>query len=362
MQRVDWCHNVRIKAVRWLRLPFRLLLPTLLLIIFFGCKNRSASDVQDGSQQQENGTAESVEGITRLIAKDSANTLLFFRRAELFYDNGEYHKALSDVGRVIRADSLNAAYYLLLSDIYAGLNNLPNSRSSLERAALIDPNNQQVYLKLAQLSLITLNYKEAIELLDRVMNLNNLNPEAIYLRGIIFLETGDTVRAIRNLQRAVEIKPDYFDPNMQLGSLFAIKNNKLALDYYNNALNIDPANLEAKYAIALFLQESGEYVNAINAYSSIVADNPEFVFAHYNMGYIELVYLHNYNNAIDHFSRVIELNPNYADAHYNKGFCYELLGNVERSGENYRNATRIDPGHTKAIAGLNRIDKLIEGK
>ncbi len=41
------------------------------------------------------------------------------------------------------------------------------------------------------------------------------------------------------------------------------KKNKLAVDYFNNALNIKPDNIDVSYYLAMYYQETGSYDEAI---------------------------------------------------------------------------------------------------
>jgi tetratricopeptide (TPR) repeat protein len=54
--------------------------------------------------------------------------------------------------------------------------------------------------------------------------------------------------------------------------------------------------------------------------------NPDFEFAHYNLGMIQAV-LRNFDSAIEHFSVAIEANPDFAEAWFNRGLTYIFLEN-----------------------------------
>lgn len=333
---------------------------SILILQACGHSAKNGNEQQSDSLKAMGNT--SVSNLSEEIANDSLDAGLYFKRSGLYYEQLEYNKALSDIRRAIELDSANADYYLLMADVYTGLDIYSNSFASLDKAIAIDPTNEKAHLKKAELDVAFRNFDDAIRNIDRVMEINDLNTDAIYLRGVVFLETGDTALAVRNFQRAVEINPDFAEPNMELGMLFAAKKNDLAIDYYSNVLNIDPSNIQAKYAIAMFYQETGRYEEAIKEYEAILSENEKFVFAHYNLGYVELVYNKNYEKAIGHFEKAVEINPKYPDAFYNIGFCYELLGDIQKSLDNYRKAIELEPNHQKAVEGLNRIDKMLDGR
>ena len=171
------------------------------------------------------------------------------------------------------------------------------------------------------------------------------------------IENGDTVRGIRNLQRAIDFNQDYFEAHLQLGILYSEKSNQLAVDYFNNALNIDPGNTEVMYYLADYYQDSEQFDKAINKYNDILELDPEFFIALYNIGYIYLVYKKEFDLAIEYFTDAIEVREDYAEAYYNRGFAWELKQNNEKSRADYNKTLEYQPNYEKAIEGLNRIDE-----
>ena len=59
-----------------------------------------------------------------------------------------------------------------------------------------------------------------------------------------YKDLGDTAKAISSMQTAVEQDQQYYNAYMQLGILCAAQRNKLAVDYYKNALKVIP-NIDA---------------------------------------------------------------------------------------------------------------------
>jgi tetratricopeptide (TPR) repeat protein len=166
----------------------------------------------------------------------------------------------------------------------------------------------------------------------------------------------DTAKAVASFQKAVEQDPEYYHAYIQLGILYATKNSPLAVDYYNNALKKNPNSIEARYGLGMFYQENEEYNKAIIEYDSILRIDPKYKQAHYNLGYIHLVYLKVYNQAVKHFTAAIECDAKYAEAYYNRGYSYELMGDIMNAKTDYTKALELRSNYEKAITGLNRVD------
>ncbi|MEN8225951.1 MAG: tetratricopeptide repeat protein, partial [Bacteroidota bacterium] len=165
----------------------------------------------------------------------------------------------------------------------------------------------------------------------------------------------DTVSAIKNYLEAIDKNQSYYDAHIQLGLIYSTANNALAIDYFNNALNLDPQSIEALYALGLFYQQTGDAEKAMSTYNRLLIADPENVYGHYNLGYVNLVLLKEFEQAIIHFDMASQLKPDYFEAVYNKAYCYELLGDYQTARELYNAVLEIEINYARAIEGLNRI-------
>jgi tetratricopeptide (TPR) repeat protein len=328
----------------------------IILGLLSACQqNKSTLDTEKKVEQADPKTQRLAE-LSKLIENNPDNAELFNERASIYNEKEDYTSALKDALSTIEIDSTHADFYVTLADAYLGLGKMQPSLQSLDKAISLDPKNKSAMIKLAEINIVFRDYKKALNFIDEVIKLDDLEPKAYFLRGVIFLENKDTTRSIRNFQKAIDVDQDYFDAHLQLGVLYAEKKNKLAVDYFNNALNINPGNMDVSYMLALYYQETGGYDEALKIYEGLLLKDPKFYYALYNIGYINLVYLKDYNRAVDYFTKVIELKPDYTDAWYNRGFAWEMLKDIENSRKDYKKALELTPNYEKAIAGLNRID------
>jgi tetratricopeptide (TPR) repeat protein len=141
-----------------------------------------------------------------------------------------------------------------------------------------------------------------------------------------------------------------------LGKIYVAQNNKLAVDYLNGALNIEPQSVEALYTLALYLQEHNEFLRAKEMYLNIIHLSPKYKYAYYNLGYINLIYLKNYTDAVKNFSNAIACDPYFVEAYYNRGYSYEMLKDFNNAKNDYKKALKLKTNYEKAIKALNRIE------
>ena len=83
----------------------------------------------------------------------------------------------------------------------------------------------------------------------------------------------------------LELDPENYDTQRELGRIFAAKKDPLALQYYNNALRIRPGSGEILYNRGLYYQEIGQLKEAEADYATLLASDPKDPDAHHNLGY-----------------------------------------------------------------------------
>lgn len=96
------------------------------------------------------------------------------------------------------------------------------------------------------------------------------------------------------------------------------------------AIELNPTNGKAHYALGFVYSERDEIDRALEAFKKAVKVDPQDTKAHYGLGYVydEKGML---DEAIAEFKKAIELNPNEARAHYNLGVIYEKKGMKEEA-------------------------------
>lgn len=338
---------------------YSIFVSVFLLISMSACQQKKQAPVAEVPASASDILLEQLDVLNKQIQTDSLNPEFYHERAIFYYENEEFNEALKDMWTVLELDSTYAEYHVTLADVYLGMGKMQACIESLDKALELDAENIRAYIKQAEINIVFHKYKEALENIDKVLKIDELEAKAYFLRGVVMLENGDTLKGIRNFQKSIDVDQDYFDAHLQLGMLYADKKNKLAVDYFNNALNIDPKSIEVNYYLAMFYQETGNYEMATQIYNSVLDIDPDFYFALYNIGYMNLVYLKDFETAIDYFTQSIAINPEYADAYYNRGFAFELLDDVDNSRKDYKKTLELIPNYEKAIDGLNRIDEFL---
>lgn len=301
---------------------------------------------------------------------------LYYQRALKYFDSQDIQASYNDISRALKLDSSNASYYLLLGDIHFIKKEGIKAKEILNKCLGIDPQNTEAYLKLAEIFFLVEQYATSIEHINKALKIDAHLAKAYFMKGMNYKYSGDTAKAISSMQTAVEQDNDYYDAYIQLGLLYSAKHDSMAINYFDNALRLQGASIEALYGKSLFLQEHGQPERAIAGYEHIIEINPEFrAIAYFNIGYTYLVHLEKYPEAKDNFTHAIEQKPDYFEAWCNRGIAYEKMSALasstgsgqgmtplQKRGEllknaeaDFRKALQIKPDYTPAAKGISRV-------
>ncbi len=335
---------------------FAVLIAISFAITIFSCGNSNKKKDNVNNIISDSISPE-ITALNTKIKADPNNADLYNERAKLLIEKQKLDEAFADIRTALNIDSTKAPYFLTLSDVYFALGKVKNCKQAIEKSLTLYPDYADAELKFAELNLYFKDYKKTFDYIDKALKVDKVNAKAYFMKGMTYKETGDTSKAVSCFQTAIDQDPEYYHAYIQLGILFSIKGNPLAIDYFNNALKQNPKSIEAKYGLGMFYQENDEYDKAIIEYDSILSIDPKYKNAHYNIGYIYLVYLKKYPKAVKHFTDAIECDPKYAEAFYNRGYSYELLGDIKNAKADYNKALELKPNYEKPIDGLNRLDK-----
>lgn len=327
------------------------LLLSIALGSWLGCKEPAKEKPAEGQEQV-------VPELAKLNAEVDENPREadpYYRRANYYLDQGSYNDAMIDISKAIEIDSSKAEYYVTLADAYFYTRGLEKCEKALQKGLEVDPDNVDALLKLSEFRLYNREYRQSLEYANKVLEQDQRNANAYFLRAVNFLDMQDTAKAIVNLQQTVENNQKHFKAYLNLGILYTVKKNKLAVDYLENAANIQPENPLVYYNIGLYYQGVDSLNKAIKAYNQAIQVDPNYKYAHYNLGYIHYEYLRVNEQALKHFDDAVKCDPKYYQAIYMRGLCYEAMGDEKRAKAEYTHALSIKPDYGLALQGTKRL-------
>lgn len=113
-----------------------------------------------------------------------------------------------------------------------------------------------------------------------------------------------------------------------------------ALAYYNQALRIDPNNVDAYFRRGIAFFEIKDYQAAIKDFNQVVRLSPDNDLAYFLRG-LARSFANDKQGAIEDYTQAIRLNAQYAEAYNNRGVEYEALGDYQKAIADYTESIRL---------------------
>ena len=236
------------------------------------------------------------------------------------------------------------------AEAIASRNKAQAARLAMERFLTQHPGDPYACSKLGALYMDMERPTYGIELMERGLKTENLDPpvayELHYHLGIAYSKMRCVAQAAHHYQQAIQqpllpmLKLGAYN---NLGSLQqALGDNQGALATFETVLGIDPTFTTGHYNLGMALKAQGKLLEAIAHYNEAIRLQPDYAEAHQNLGVVYLK-LGKVPEGLTAFAQAIELhqmrNPDEAQrliqGLHQMGFTFESTGSFktsERSG------------------------------
>jgi tetratricopeptide (TPR) repeat protein len=166
------------------------------------------------------------------------------------------------------------------------------------------------------------------------------------------LQLGRTEEAIEQLEKALQIDPNYATGHNNLGNaLLRLGRLDESLAHLQKALEIYPTYPEAHNNIGNTLLQMGRVDEAVAHYNTAVEIDPRYVEAHNNLGAI-LLQLGKVEESLAHLEKAVATDPENGDVHNNLANTLLRLGRVNEAIAHYNKALELTPLNANAQNNL----------
>lgn len=321
----------------------------LLLVLMTACGNNGTDMPKD-----EIFNDPAIAKITDNISRNPENAELYFKRGLLLIQHQKDSLALNDLKKAVSLDSGKAEYYSAIGDLLFEHKDLDGSVQWLEKALAINPKDIRAHLKVAKMSLYLKEYGDAFKEINTVLRQDVYNPEAYFLKGLVYKDMNDTAKAISSFETAVQVSPDHYNSIIQLGLLHSAKKQPVAIQYFENAWSKDTTDVFPLFAIGFYYQNTGDYKKAKEKYIETITKDRSYIDAYINYGHL-LVQQDSFEKAWRQYDLLTKISPDNPEAYYNRGFASEMMKKKEAAIEDYKQALVFDERYQLAIDGLKRL-------
>lgn len=330
-----------------------------IIVIPFACQENTDPDNNNGNSTVEMTGIPTVDKISQEIAKSPKDHSLYALRSEAYSQENLYDEAVQDAEHALMLDSTQLKYYRLLANAYFDNEQSRPATKTLEKALEIFPKEIETSLSLAEMYLIIQQYDKAIILLDQLFKFSPQNADALFLKGMVMKEMGDTILAIEHFQAAVESDADMINAHIQLGSLFSGLKKPIAVKYFDNALILDSTNYDALWKKADYYHSLKKYDEAMVWYEKLIYHYPQNGEVQYNAGLMQME-KGDFEKAFWFFDNATKFEPTFGEAYYFKGEAAEKLNKKEEAIRAYQEAVNLGERWGWAKDALKRLNVAVE--
>lgn len=292
---------------------------------------------------------------------DSLQALL--ESASLALEHYDYALAYADAARAFRLDSSSNSARMMyaLSVINQGnrtVSDISRAQSYLQMVVQNEGQNAKAMVGLANTYALQQDFDEARIWIDKALDQSPKFFDAHVLKGSMYkvlsaaLNSEDGSQslsraymdsAINTYSRVSQYYPDRPEIYIELGILFQQLNNELCVDQFYSAVQLEPENIDYKYALAYAYGLFGQERLAMKVYAEMQELDSLFSEAYCQMGQIYQKKYGELDSALNMYREVVSIDPSHIDAYVNMGVIYTEKKAYKRALKNYSKALSILP-------------------
>lgn len=194
---------------------------------------------------------------------------------------------------------------------------------------------------------------EAVGLLNEAARLDPSNDRAFLFLGMIqYQRFSDLPAAEKNLRRAVELKPAYWESQYHLGAVLYRKGEwKAAASAFEESLKAKPDHAESHLRLGYSMEKVEKFDRAQEAYHEAIRANPRLPEAYNALGNLYRRF-EKYSQAAQVLKNAVENNPGYAANYQDLGLVYQEQKRFDDAAAQLEKAHTLDPGNVTVLFNL----------
>jgi len=319
----------------------------------------------------------------------SQNLKSALKNGQNLMTNQKYQEAINAYTEALTFDAKNTKALVARGICYESLNNLKAASQDYTIAKGLEPNNNDIAEKIANINLLMGNYKDAITQysilalnkknafnayrqmslakikiedfkgalndIEAALRIDNEDFNANFYKGVALDSTGNYAAALKSYEKAIsslmkdkkykeqinksEYKFFYINPARSSARMSQWEN---AMNYYKSAEEIAPKDFDIVFYRAETKSSRGDVGGAIGEFNNAIGYDANQYKAYILRGYL-FIKNGEFENAKSDFSRAIVINNKVAEGYYGKAQVFEKSADLKNAIENYKKAIELAP-------------------
>jgi tetratricopeptide (TPR) repeat protein len=305
-----------------------------------------------------------IEDLTKAVEKSPKSSKAHFYLGEAYAHTRQIDLAEESFRKATGFDNKYSLAYKRLYDMLTRNGQYKEALDAIQKAVNLDKKNNEYLMELGFAYLNCEMIDEAIKTTSQAQINNPDNPGSYVVLGDAYLKMGVPSMAVDNYKKAIDIDSTYAEAHKKLGDVYytKLRQYKDALNEYVKYANLDSTNSENMEKVAHLLFFNKLYSNAITFYEKLIKIDPENYMAFTELG-ASYMYTREYELAAKHLEMAKTLNEKPVEAIRFLASDYLYGKQYQKSVDNFKLLEEIDTLKAEeyqrfAIASLGIQDSL----
>lgn len=196
------------------------------------------------------------------------------------------------------------------------------------------------------------DYKKASRLYSEIITSDPNNFDALHLLGMLNADTGEEFHALKLIDKAIAIKPDFILARMNKARIL-LKYHKPqeAIKLLNQIKLETRIDAEILFLCAHAYSDAGLYDKAIAELNSYMNIDKSSYRAFYNLGSLHQI-ISDFDTAVLYYNKAINICERSIEAHLNLGVSQAKLGRISEAIATFNKCLAIDPKSSSTYTNL----------
>jgi tetratricopeptide (TPR) repeat protein len=232
---------------------------------------------------------------------------------------------------------------------------LPEAIEALERVLQLSPHTPKVYVSLGDAYFAANDVSKAKEMYEKAVSLSDQHTKALDRLAKVYGMEGRSEDQVKMLKKAVQVSPDVPGRQLQLGkALMSMGQKEEARQAIEVSLKQDPGNVDlAKEAGEIFLAADMND-HASKAFKKAISLMPKEVETYNRLG-VALRKQKKYMEAIKEYRKALEIEAHNEVILYNISIAYFQQGLQKEAKDSLKTLLRQNPNHAMAQKALDSL-------